>query len=140
MSDRFDGRERPSRVWASAFARLGGSAVARYASGCGTRPAAEPIRPVAAVQTGPFERLSQYQLFDGDPLTQRPAAGVIPYDLNSALFSDYAEKYRFLKLPSGTHATFSPDEVFEFPVGTVIRAQEPLPSRATPVIRRKGAG
>ena len=34
--------------------------------------------------------------------TPRPSGrreGVIPYDLNSALFSDYAEKYRFIKLP-----------------------------------------
>ena len=45
---------------------------------------------------------------------------MIPYDLNSALFSDYAEKYRFVKLPPGTHATYSDDDAFEFPVGTVI--------------------
>ena len=45
---------------------------------------------------------------------------MIPYDLNSALFSDYAEKFRFVKLPAGTHATYSADDVFDFPVGTVI--------------------
>jgi uncharacterized repeat protein (TIGR03806 family) len=45
---------------------------------------------------------------------------VIPYDLNSALFSDYADKLRFIKLPSGTHATYRDDDVFDFPVGTVI--------------------
>jgi uncharacterized repeat protein (TIGR03806 family) len=45
---------------------------------------------------------------------------VIPYVLRSALFSDYAEKYRFIKLPPGTHATYSADDVFDFPVGTVI--------------------
>ena len=49
-----------------------------------------------------------------------PAEGVIPYDLNSALFSDYAEKYRFVKLPAGTHATYRDVDAFEFPVGTVI--------------------
>jgi uncharacterized repeat protein (TIGR03806 family) len=45
---------------------------------------------------------------------------VIPYDLNSALFSDYADKFRFIKLPAGTHATYRDDDVFDFPIGTVI--------------------
>ena len=45
---------------------------------------------------------------------------MIPYDLNSPLFSDYAEKFRFVKLPSGTHATYRDVDAFEFPVGTVI--------------------
>jgi uncharacterized repeat protein (TIGR03806 family) len=78
------------------------------------------IPTAAAAPTGPFERLSQYLLFDGNPADQRAAEGVIPYDLNSALFSDYADKYRFIKLPPDAHATYSPDEVFEFPIGTVI--------------------
>jgi uncharacterized repeat protein (TIGR03806 family) len=68
----------------------------------------------------PFERLSQYALFAGHAAAQEPAEGVIPYDLNSPLFSDYTEKSRFLKLPPGTHATYRDDDVFEFPVGTVI--------------------
>jgi uncharacterized repeat protein (TIGR03806 family) len=68
----------------------------------------------------PFEKLSQYALFAGDPAALRPAEGVIPYDLNSPLFSDYAEKYRFIKLPPGAHATYRASDVFEFPVDTVI--------------------
>ena len=87
-------------------------------SGCGTRgvPEAVPAAPPAR----PFEKLSQYALFAGDPAAQVPAEGVIPYDLNSPLFSDYAEKYRFVKLPPGTHATYRDADVFELPVGTVI--------------------
>ena len=49
-----------------------------------------------------------------------PAEGVIPYDLNSALFSDYAEKFRFVKLPAGKPASYRDVDTFEFPVGTVI--------------------
>jgi uncharacterized repeat protein (TIGR03806 family) len=90
------------------------------ASGCGTRVDRQPSAPPAPAQAQPFERLSQYLLFEGDPALQRAAAGVIPYDLNSALFSDYAEKYRFIKLTPDAHATYSREEVFEFPVGTVI--------------------
>ena len=51
---------------------------------------------------------------------QVPAEGVIRYDLNSSLFSDYAEKFRFIKLPAGKHASYRDVDVFEFPVGTVI--------------------
>ena len=68
----------------------------------------------------PFPKLSQYQLFAGDGAAQQPAAGVIPYDLNSALFSDYAEKFRFVKLPPGAHAAYRADDAFELPVGTLI--------------------
>ena len=35
-----------------------------------------------------------------------PNEGVLPYDLNTALFSDYAAKHRFVWLPPGTSATY----------------------------------
>jgi uncharacterized repeat protein (TIGR03806 family) len=85
-------------------------------SGCGERARHEQAQLAAK----PFERLSQYGLFVGDAAAQSPVAGVIPYDLNSSLFSDYAAKYRFVKLPPGTQAKYREDDVFEFPVGTVI--------------------
>lgn len=90
--------------------------------GCGRTPQAVSPPPSAAeaAEAGPPERLSQYGLFQGDGASQEPAPGVIPYDLNSALFSDYAVKYRFVKLPAGTHATYSDREAFDFPIGTVI--------------------
>lgn len=53
-------------------------------------------------------------------LVHQPLPGVIPYDLNSPLFSDYTTKYRFVKLPEGTKAKYDPHDVFDFPVGTVI--------------------
>jgi uncharacterized repeat protein (TIGR03806 family) len=91
-------------------------------SGCGTRVIHElpPPNPHQEAEARPYEKLSQYKLFAGEPKDQQPASSVIPYDLNSALFSDYADKYRFVKLPAGTHATYSDDGVFVFPVGTVI--------------------
>jgi uncharacterized repeat protein (TIGR03806 family) len=68
----------------------------------------------------PPEKLSQYGLFVGNGSTQEPVPGVIPYDLNSALFSDYADKFRFVKLPPGTSAEYRDDQAFEFPIGTII--------------------
>src|SRR5207244_1098077 len=61
-----------------------------------------------------------YGLFLGSGQTQEPAPGVIPYDINTPLFSDYATKYRFVRLPPGTQATYHDSEVFEFPVGTIL--------------------
>jgi uncharacterized repeat protein (TIGR03806 family) len=65
-------------------------------------------------------KLSEYGFFK-EPLKElSPAEGVIPYSLNSALFSDYAYKKRFVKIPSTAKVKYNPDDVFEFPEGTVL--------------------
>lgn len=66
------------------------------------------------------EKLSAYDLFEGAPKQQRPKAGVVPYDLNTPLFSDYAVKHRFIRLPAGKAAHYRDDDSFDFPEGTVI--------------------
>ncbi len=45
---------------------------------------------------------------------------VMPYDLNSPLFTDYAQKLRTIWMPDGTSAVYRENEVLDFPVGTVI--------------------
>ncbi len=68
----------------------------------------------------PFERLSQYNFFE-EPLEQlRAINGVLPYDLNSPLFSDYAYKSRFVWIPEGVSAQYSTDHVLDFPIGAVL--------------------
>jgi uncharacterized repeat protein (TIGR03806 family) len=64
--------------------------------------------------------LSSYRFFKGDGSSQEPNDGVLPYDLNTPLFSDYALKHRFVWLPPGTSATYSSHDSFTFPVGAVI--------------------
>ena len=89
--------------------------------------------PLAAVKLGgqsaklvhrparqPPRRLSEYGLFVGNGATQEPVEGVLPYDVNTPLFSDYTVKHRFIKLPEGKTAKYSPDSVFELPVGTLL--------------------
>ncbi len=66
------------------------------------------------------EKLSDYGFFEGKLADLSPNDGVMPYQLNTPLFSDYAEKLRFVALPKGTIATFQPTEAFDFPVGTVL--------------------
>jgi len=45
--------------------------------------------------------------------------GAVPYEVNSALFSDYAHKLRSVFVPPGTAIRYGAD-AFEFPIGTVI--------------------
>ncbi|RDB05175.1 SO2930 family diheme c-type cytochrome [Runella aurantiaca] len=68
----------------------------------------------------PKENLSEYGFFQGKIADQLPAEGVVPYQLNTPLFSDYAEKLRFVKLPAGTTVAYNADRVLSFPVGTTI--------------------
>ncbi len=65
--------------------------------------------------------LSDYRLFADptDPLAKPNSGGVI-YDLNTPLFTDYANKYRFVFVPAGTKAAYRERDVFDFPVGTII--------------------
>jgi uncharacterized repeat protein (TIGR03806 family) len=65
------------------------------------------------------ERLSSYRLFD-DIAAQRPAEGVIPYEVATPLFSDFARKDRFLWIPPGAAMTRSDADAFELPVGAAV--------------------
>jgi uncharacterized repeat protein (TIGR03806 family) len=64
--------------------------------------------------------LSEYGFFAGSIAEQLPADGVIPYGLNTPLFTDYAQKLRFVKLPTGATVPFNDQEVLDFPEGTTI--------------------
>ena len=66
------------------------------------------------------ENLSDYGFFKGTIKDQIPSDGVVLYTLNSPLFSDYASKLRFVKLPAGQSVSYNPDSVLQFPVGTAI--------------------
>lgn len=68
----------------------------------------------------PPEQLSEYGLFQNTGATQTPSANVIPYTINTPLFSDYTTKYRFIKVPQGTQATYGPISTFDLPIGTLI--------------------
>ncbi len=66
------------------------------------------------------ERLSELNLlrWTGEDIDY--ADEVVPYELNTALFSDYAVKRRAIYIPEGKKATYRDNEVLDFPVGTVI--------------------
>jgi uncharacterized repeat protein (TIGR03806 family) len=66
------------------------------------------------------ENLSEYHFFKGDIKLLQPNDGIIPYDLNTPLFSNYAEKIRFIKLPANTKVVYNDSAVFQMPPGTII--------------------
>ncbi len=69
----------------------------------------------------PFpKKLSGWHLFTASSPVLAPNVGVVPYDLNTPLFSDYADKYRFVWMPAETAAEYREDGPLEFPFGTVL--------------------
>lgn len=68
----------------------------------------------------PHESLKEYNFFIGAVSDLSPNEGVLPYDLNSPLFTDYAQKARFVWMPEGTSAAYTTDHVLEFPEGAVL--------------------
>lgn len=79
-----------------------------------------PAEPAGADTTAPKLLLSEYAFFTGDLAALRPAAGVFPYEVNAPLFSDYAEKARFIALPPGSKMTYAAAGELELPTGTVL--------------------
>jgi uncharacterized repeat protein (TIGR03806 family) len=78
------------------------------------------IGPATGPEPPPFpQTLSETGCFDAvDP--SKPAPGLIPYDVNEPLWSDGAEKQRWLALPDGARAHVNPDGDFQLPIGTVL--------------------
>ena len=68
----------------------------------------------------PALHLSEYRFFTGNLSDLTPAEGVFEYEVNAPLFTDYAEKKRFIYLPAGTHLTYTGQGAFEFPDGSAI--------------------
>lgn len=66
------------------------------------------------------ERLSDYNIYLGDPHDLLTTDKFIPYELITPLFSDYAYKHRSIYIPQNTKIKYNDKKVFEFPIGTII--------------------
>ncbi len=81
---------------------------------------------VVAHPTENPDRLSAWGLFDVSSGALELSDGVIPYDLNTPLFTDYAHKLRTIWVPPGTPAAGTPAAALnvggvpDLPPGTVI--------------------
>ena len=81
--------------------------------------ACAPTPPTFHAQQIP-KTLSEWGQLHVDGGVLVPAGGVEPYDLNLALFSDYAHKLRTVWIEGDEPARYDDVETFDFPVGTVI--------------------
>jgi uncharacterized repeat protein (TIGR03806 family) len=85
-------------------------------------PVTTKISPVKAnLSLVPYQKLSDYNFFEGEMKNLNPVYGLIPFKPTSELFSDYAQKKRFVWMPKGTKATYEGDsKVLNLPVGAVL--------------------
>lgn len=97
---------RPFLFFASVLLNLGG-------------PVHAAPSDAAILTRTPPKQLSEFGFFE-DLRAQKPSVGVLPFDLNTTLFSDGALKRRFVYVPKGKSAAYNPDEAFEFPVGAAL--------------------
>jgi len=68
----------------------------------------------------PKKKLSEYSFFVGELKALKPAGSVYPYELNSTLFSNYAEKLRFIYIPKGKQVAYKETGVLDFPEGSYL--------------------
>jgi len=70
----------------------------------------------------PFKNLSAYNFFDGELKDLTPNATLLPYDLTTGLFSNYATKQRLIYLPPGSKANYinNGQKTLDFPNGSII--------------------
>lgn len=85
-------------------------------------PVVDLSLPVYVAASGPAPHyLSEYNLFTWDQDEGFVFhEDVVPYEMNTPLFTDYALKSRAIYLPEGTSFEYEENDVFDFPVGTLI--------------------
>jgi uncharacterized repeat protein (TIGR03806 family) len=104
--------KRSAALLVAAALTLTGALAVRAAPGAGVSD-----RAIRADAMPPL--LSDYGFFADAP-AQRPAKGVVPYRLNTALWSDGADKLRFVYVPPGAKAVAQGEGLLDLPVGSAL--------------------
>lgn len=99
--------------------RLLAAAALLVATALAAKPAAPQINNAAIVGSGFAQTLSEYGFF-ADAAARRPAGGVTPYRLNTPLWSDGADKSRFVYVPAGLTAKARGEGLLDLPVGSAL--------------------
>lgn len=81
-----------------------------------------PFSPVNfEIDNVPYDKLSDYNFFQGNLADLNAVYGVLPYEPINSLFTDYAHKKRFIWMPNNVSATYVSDgDILNFPVGSVL--------------------
>jgi uncharacterized repeat protein (TIGR03806 family) len=93
-------------------------ALALFAAAVAMAEARPTISDAAVASSINPPTLSAFGFFGGG--AGKPSAALIPYSLRTPLFSDYAEKQRFIHLPAGGRLTVDATGKVAFPVGTAL--------------------
>jgi len=119
----------------AATAPDGSPTTAPSASSAPALPKREPLGACAIPAPAP-QSLADTGCYE-DLATQRPARGLIPYDVNAPLWSDGTWKRRFFGLPGATTIGFSETGAWTFPEGSILVKEFYLERlRGTPDSRR----
>lgn len=90
-----------------------------FASAAIARAPAPRVNDALILAPGNPPLLSEFGFFT-DMQTRAPAARLFAYRLNTPLFSDYAEKQRYIYVPGGKVAHYDPAAVLALPIGSVL--------------------
>lgn len=99
------------RLLAAALLLVGGTLAAK---------ANAPMVNAEAVTSAAFPALLSDYGFFTNATGQQPADGVTPYRLNTPLWSDGAEKLRFVYIPPGQQAKANGEGLLDLPVGSAL--------------------
>lgn len=107
-------------------------ALALFAALCALSACVRVAQPVHFFADGRPAKLGEWQVVHADGGRLVLNDGVVAYDLNTPLFSDYAHKLRTVWMPKGAAAKYDAEASFDFPVGTIITKTfyYPLPENA----------
>lgn len=101
------------------FATLARALILAAAMSASLAVPARAVSDTAILAATPPKRLSEFGFFE-DPRKQIPVSGLLPFRLATPLFSDGAEKFRFVYVPNGQTAKYDPAEAFDFPAGSAL--------------------
>lgn len=99
--------------------RVLAAALLLFGAAVAAKPVLQPVNDAVIMAAAYPQTLAEYRFFT-DYAGTKPARNVIPYRLNTPLWSDGAVKTRFLYLPPGTKAKANGDGLLDLPVGAAL--------------------
>ncbi len=117
QNEAYTGYNSSQTIWANSDCDYDGITNGAEVS-AGTNPYAPADVVYAVAEFRP--KLSELQLFKGNPADLEVNSTTHEYSLITQLYTDYAHKFRTISLPADTQMTYNGEGLLEFPNNTVI--------------------